>query len=345
MDQFSAHLDRGWDLVQRGDSRGAEVSARRALELDNQAPEAYNLLGYVAALQGDFDDALENYRQALALDDCYLEAMLNAAEICVHPLGEFDEAISFCDDALELAETDDEAVDCLLLKFDSLLGKSDLDGATKLCLRMPTGPFENPVHAFLVGRAMYEAADIARARPLIEQAIKAAPDNSEAHYYLGLLSDEQGDAEGATRCFLKSRELDLNQPPPPWTLTPETFEHTARKVVGALPEDVGQFLSDAPIYVADVPGVEVVADGVDPRAPLLVEVAPPPARTKEPLPDAEPAARLFVYQRNIERIAGALHLIEGEFRLALERELRATFLAEETPLPSGMRRPTHSCKT
>ena len=62
MDQFSAHLDRGWDLVQRGDARGAELSARRALEIDGQSPEAYNLLGYVTALQGEFEDAIESYR-------------------------------------------------------------------------------------------------------------------------------------------------------------------------------------------------------------------------------------------------------------------------------------------
>src|ERR1051326_542439 len=81
MDQFSAHLDRGWDLVQRGDPRGAELSARRALEIDAQSPEAYNLLGYVAALKGEFEEAVEHYRQAIALDDTYLEAMLNAAEV------------------------------------------------------------------------------------------------------------------------------------------------------------------------------------------------------------------------------------------------------------------------
>ncbi len=85
MDQFSAHLDRGWDLVQKGDSRAAEQSARRALEIDSQSPEAYNLLGYIAALQGEYEDALENYRQAIALDDTFLEAMLNAAELCIHP--------------------------------------------------------------------------------------------------------------------------------------------------------------------------------------------------------------------------------------------------------------------
>jgi Tfp pilus assembly protein PilF len=69
MDQFSAHLDRGWDLAQRGDAAGAELSARRALELDGQSPEAHNLLGYVSALQGNFDEAIEHYAQAIALDD------------------------------------------------------------------------------------------------------------------------------------------------------------------------------------------------------------------------------------------------------------------------------------
>ena len=34
MDQLTAHLDRGWDLAQQGDVRGAEASARQALEID-----------------------------------------------------------------------------------------------------------------------------------------------------------------------------------------------------------------------------------------------------------------------------------------------------------------------
>src|SRR6187431_1442225 len=115
MDQFSAHLDRGWDLVQRGDPRGAEVSARRALEIDSQSPEAYNLLGYVAALKGEFEEAIDHYRQAIALDDTY-----------------------------------DEVVDALLLKFDALLGKGEVDQASAVSERFPPGPFENPNHVFLV---------------------------------------------------------------------------------------------------------------------------------------------------------------------------------------------------
>ena len=97
MDQLSAHLERGWDLAQRGDTRGAGASARHALELQPESPEVHNLLGFVAAIDGDCDEAIEAYQQAIDLDDNYVEAMLNAAEIMVHPLGHYDEAIHLCD--------------------------------------------------------------------------------------------------------------------------------------------------------------------------------------------------------------------------------------------------------
>jgi tetratricopeptide (TPR) repeat protein len=326
MDQFSAHLDRGWDLVQRGDSRGAELSARRALELDAQSPEAYNLLGYVAALQGDFDDAIEHYRQAIALDDTYLEAMLNAAEVYIHPLGDFDEAIDMCDQALDLAETDDEVVDALLLKFDALLGKGELDEARQLCERFPSGPFENGNHIFLVGRALYEVGDLDRAAPMIEEAVREQPSNPEAHYYLGLARDERGDVAGATRAFLRARELDLELPAPAWTLTRETFELTAKRALAELDEKLRSFVREEELYIAEAPGVEVVVDGVDPRALVLLDGVN--------TGNGPPTARVFVYQRNVERLAGSLELVEAEIKAALERELSASFV-EPPPRERG----------
>lgn len=323
MDQFSAHLDRGWDLVQRGDPRGAELSARRALELDSQSPEAHNLLGYVAALKGDFEEAIDSYRQAIALDDTYLEAMLNAAEVYIHPLGDFDEAIAMCDQALDLAETDDEIVDALLLKFDALLGKGEMDRAREVCSRFPAGPFENPSHLFLVGRAHYEVGDSERAFPLVEEAVKRNGRNAEAWYYLGLIRDEQGDTAGATRAFLRSRELDLEVPNPPWSLSRETFETTARRAIDSLPESLKVYVREGEVYVAEAPGVEVVVDGVDPRALLLLDGI----NTEDnslPL-----TARVFVYQKNLERLAGSVELVEAEISAALEREITATFLDPE----------------
>jgi hypothetical protein len=65
-----------------------------------------------------------------------------------------------------------------------------------------------------------------------------------------------------------------------------------------------------------MPGVEFVIDGVDPRALILMDDISPSSLQA-------PSARLFVYQRNLERLAGALESVESELRAALERELVA----------------------
>ena len=323
MDQFSAHLDRGWDLVQRGDTRGAEVSARRALEIDPQSPEAYNLLGYVAALEGDADDAIENYRQAIALDETYLEAMLNAAEVYIHPLGNFDEAIEMCNQALELAETDEEVIDALLLKFDALLGKGDGNEATAVIARVPEGPYKNANHSFLIGRAHYEVGDIDKAATLIEEAAAKDSHHAEAFYYLGLIQDERGDAKGATEAFLRCRQLDVELSPPPWSLPRELFVRTAERAILALDPVIGRYVREAAVYIGDVPGLELVADGVDPRALVLLDGIGAPDGTPQT------CTRIFVYQRNVERIAGSTERLENEITGALEREITATFLEND----------------
>jgi tetratricopeptide (TPR) repeat protein len=343
MDQLSAHLDRGWDLVSRGDTRGAELSARRALELDKEAPEAYNLLGYVAALHGEFEEAIEHYQQAIALDDTYLEAMLNAAEVLIHPLGELEEAERLCDDALELAESDDERVDALLLKFDALLGQEQVAAAKALCDRFGPGPFNNPAHTFLVGRALYEIGELQKAAPLIELATQTSPTSAESFYYLGLLRDEQGEAALATSAFLKSRELEVESPRAPWALSTDKLHELTLQAMSNLPAELKDRISAANTFIADLPGVEVIVEGVDPRALLLLDAPafPTPSETgasgaspapssgpgsaKEPVPQA----RLFVYQRNIERTATEPETIVAELTVALQRELSQAFLGSD----------------
>jgi Flp pilus assembly protein TadD len=331
MDQFSAHLDRGWDLIQRGDAGGAEASARRALELDGESPEAFNLLGYVASLRGDFEEAAEHYRQAIALDDTYLEAILNAAELYIHPLPDFEEAERLCDDALELAETDEERIDTLLLKFDALLGQGRIDAARELCSRFPRGPFDNPGHSFLVGRALYEVGAGEDAVPLIEEATRANPASTEAFYYLGLIRDAGGDEQGATRAFLRSRELDLEAPPAPWSLSSQTFLANVLSVVRGLDPNLASLIDEDAVFVSSVPGAEVVVDGVDPRALLMLDAAPPPepAEIAAESPPATTASspparlRLFVYQRNVERLSGSVEQMTTELSGALKNELEA----------------------
>lgn len=342
MDQFSAHLDRGWELVQRGDTRGAAASARRALELDPSSPEAHNLLGFVAAMEGEGEEAVEAYQQAIALDETYLEAMLNAAEVYIAPLADFESAIRMCDQALDLAEVDEEVLDALLLKFDALMGKGSRDEAKKVLEQVPEGPYDNPGHLFLVGRAFYEMGDVERARSLIEAAADKDPRHPEAHYYLGLIRDEVGDARGATVAFMRSRELDLVQGVPPWSPPREHWEKAAQTAFSQLNPILYEYVGGADVFISDVPGVELVAEGVDPRALVILDGF-------EPGPESDPqtwdrsegsnpllngtgprkAGRVFIYALNVARQAGQIAAIESEIVGALEREISATFVEVE----------------
>jgi tetratricopeptide (TPR) repeat protein len=323
-DQLTAHLDRGWDLAQKGDGPGALSCAKRALEIDPQSPEVHNLMGYAAALEGDADDALEHYRQAITLDETYFEAMLNAAELLIAPIGDYDGAITQIEDALDYAETDEEVADCILLKVDALTAKGDAEEAKRAMKMLPEGPFKANQYAFLIGRAWYELGDVEKAAPLIEQATKVDPTNSDAQYYLGLVRDEQGDARAAIEALLRSRALDAMRAPPPWSPGPDAFAGVVKAAMERLDLVLARYVREAEVFVVDLPGAELVVDGVDPRATLVLD-APP-------VPEGQPArARVFVYQRNVERAAGSLEAMEGELVRAMEREVTAVFMEGQAP--------------
>ncbi|MFO0672819.1 MAG: tetratricopeptide repeat protein [Polyangiaceae bacterium] len=324
MDQLSAHLDRGWDLAQRGDAPGATACAKRALEIDPQSPEVHNLLGYTAALNGDADEALEHYRQAIALDDTYFEAMLNASEVLLHPLGEWEEAISMCEDAHELAETAEEQADCLLLKVEALIALGRSDDALKTMSLIPDKPFENPSYTFLIGRSYYELGRLEKAAPYIEDAARRDALSADAQYYLGLVRDERGDARGATEALLRSRGIDAQRLPPTWSPSPDTFASMVRGVLSRLDVALARYVRGADVFVVDLPGPEIVVEAsTRARSCSSSRPLPPKKAARGPL-------RLFVYQRNVERVAGSLEAMEEETAGALEREIASFFLERET---------------
>jgi tetratricopeptide (TPR) repeat protein len=152
MDQLSAHIDRAWDRMASGDIAGALRSAEKAAEMDADSPEVQNLLGYVLAADGRAEEAIERYRQAIELDESFVEAMLNATEVLLHPLRDWDAAIAMVEQALEWIEEDAEMADALLLQVDALLGKGARDEAERVLSRVPKGPFDNAGIELALGR-------------------------------------------------------------------------------------------------------------------------------------------------------------------------------------------------
>jgi tetratricopeptide (TPR) repeat protein len=320
MDQFTAHLDRGWDLLHRGDLRGAELSAEKSLELDAQSPEAHNLAGYVKAAQGNAEDAIEHYRTAIALDDTFVEAMLNAAEVLIHPLHDFDGALGMVEEALDFAESDDEVADALLLKYDAYMHQGDKDNAARVVAALPKGPFESPRLDFLVGRAHFEIGDASGALPLLTSAVTRDASYGDAHHTLALAHEASGDRDAMILAFLHTREADLAQGPVFWSLDRPSFEERVREALERLPKPLHGIVESALLVITDMPGAEVVADGVDPRICVLLDAAP--------AGDPQKASRLFVYQRNSEREAEEV----GELGEALYAQLEEEIVASHPEL-------------
>ncbi|HET8933810.1 MAG TPA: UDP-N-acetylglucosamine-peptide N-acetylglucosaminyltransferase [Polyangiales bacterium] len=327
MDQFTAHLDRGWDLIHRGDLRGAQLSAEKALEIDAQAPEAHNLLGFVKAGQGQAEDALESYRTALALDDTFVEAMLNAAEVLIHPMHDFDGALGMIEEALDLADNADETADALLLKYDAYMHQGDREGARRVVHSFPAGPFENARLDFLVGRAHFETGNHLVAQGLLEHAIFAEASFGDAHHTLALVHEALGNNAAMVQSFLRAREADMTLGAPPWAPTSSAFEKLAREAIKQLAAPLQAALEGAEVFISDMPGAEVVADGVDPRISALLDASDRSAAAEVSDVIEPRVRRIFFYQRNIERAVEEATELPEEIAVVLEEELTATFPA------------------
>ena len=59
---------------------------------------------------------------------------------------------------------------------------------------------------------------------------------------------------------------------------------------------------------------------MDPRALLLLDAV------QAQDGGTSSSARIFIYQRNVERLAGSVEVLESEIKAALEREIMATFV-------------------
>ncbi len=318
MGQLSAHIDRAWDLVNRGDFAGAMRSAEKCAELDSETPEVHNLMGFIRAQEGQAEQALEHYERAMELDEGFVEAMLNAAEVKLHPLEDWSGAIALVEQALDWIDDPEEQADAMLIRIEALLGKGDRAAAAAALRALPDGPFENPGIPFSIGRARFETGDAEGAEAMLRQALEKDPRHADAHYHLGLVLQARGALRDASIAFLCARDADLKGPARPPLLPADAFERRVRAAMEKLPAPLAAALTGALVMVVDVPGAEVVAEGVDPRIPALLD---------DLSPEGEPfrAGRVFIYQANVERAALHAADVEREIRDALVAELEHAF--------------------
>jgi predicted Zn-dependent protease with MMP-like domain/cytochrome c-type biogenesis protein CcmH/NrfG len=334
MNELSAHLDRAWDLFDRGDIRGAERSAREALVHEPECPEAFTLLGVIDIADGNPERGMEQFEHAIALDPDYVEPYLHAAETALYQLDRGQDALRLAEEALEHAQEPEEHIDALLLKIEAFLAREDAAADAAAHAALAQLPQDLPEDVPLLLRAAhvcFELHEVNAAEPYYQAATRLDPECSDAWYGLGLCAEARDDEAAKCRFWLKSRALDVTAETPPWAVSEEHFEELAEQTLAELPAEIRDRLTNVPIIASDYPGDELVRDGFDPRMLGFFSGVPYPERQLVGTPSPHLDC-IFLFQRNIERIVQSKEELGQEIRITLIHEAGHFFALDEARL-------------
>jgi tetratricopeptide (TPR) repeat protein len=79
----STHIERGWNLISRGEYAAAEEELQKALRLVPDDTKAASLLGWAQMLQEKYDDALCQFHAVLQREPGHAIARVNVGYICL----------------------------------------------------------------------------------------------------------------------------------------------------------------------------------------------------------------------------------------------------------------------
>ncbi len=319
MDRFEAHLDRAWELLDRGDVTGATVAADSAAEVAPKAPELLTLQGAIAAAAGDTDEALELYRAAMDEDPDYASPLLQTAELHLYSLDDPQQALELALRARDLAEVSDERADSVLLAAEAQLSLEDFDAARTTVGELREATFdEAPLHC-RAGQLLLDLELPDEAERHFRAAVALDAELPDAHHGIGLACEARGDTAGMRQAWLHARKYDLQSPRAPWHISQNEFEAVAEAAFATLPDAVKQHLHNVPILICDYPSIEVVAEGNDPRMLGLFAGIPLSEKSNVGGGQIQPDC-VFLYQRNIENACRGGDELEREIHITLWHE-------------------------
>lgn len=164
------HYDLGIQ-VQSTDAQGALREFDRALELNPNMAEAHNAKGVLLHMSfGRLDEAIDTYKQALALKPTFSDVKTNLANVYLDQK-RYDDAIALYDQALN----------------DMLYSTPFIAHGNR-------------------GWALYKKGDLRAAVDAIKTATTLNPRFCLGHKNLGLVYEETGDLANACKAFTKFRE-------------------------------------------------------------------------------------------------------------------------------------------
>jgi tetratricopeptide (TPR) repeat protein len=190
--------------ILRKDPKAARQLYDQLLKSQPNSPKLWNERGVTLHQDGQFEDAEQSYRKAIAADQRYALAYNNLG-IALYHRGNVDGALSALGAALEAQPSFVKA----RLNLALLLYKGKrLQKALEAYRHALTTEPEHPVAWNGIGLVLADLKKHEDAKNAFARAIQARPTYAEAHYNLSFILSSLGDFEGALRETKLALEID-----------------------------------------------------------------------------------------------------------------------------------------
>jgi predicted Zn-dependent protease with MMP-like domain/Flp pilus assembly protein TadD len=354
-EDMDPRLVAGWQALEGGDVETARAAAK-AYEADG--PLHVEALMLEAACQREDDDtdgALATLAKAAKGEPDWCTPELWMAELLLGETDRLDEALPHARRALDLAEEEDEYLAAMSTKAAIELGLDRPTEARKTLEGLPPADtvLDDVAMTLDLSQLLIEAGNVADARARLETLVKAAPDEGDAWYWLGVAAEAGGDEDRKRAAWLKTRELDVadaeaaaahdhehhdhdhhdhdhdhdhdHEP-----LTEEMLVVVAEETLEELPDQFRELLGNVPIVVAERPALADVEKGLDPRVLGLFNGAPHGENGSTA--DVPGVTEIVLFRQNLERVAGDEDELRDEIKITLLHEAGHFFGLDEEGL-------------
>jgi len=198
-----AQINLGDGLVQMGKVDEAILHYQKALEISPTLAKACYDLGIALFQKGNVDNAIVYYQKALAIRPDYTEARNNLG-VALLRNGKVDEAIAQYQKAIQINPDYAEAH----INFGiALLQKGNVDEAiTQYQKALQINPDYAEAHVNL-GNALFKKGNVDEAMAHYQMALKLNPNIAEAHSDLGNALLQDGDVEGAIAHYQRALRI------------------------------------------------------------------------------------------------------------------------------------------
>ena len=188
--------------------------------------------------------------------------------------------------------------------------------------------------ALRLSRLWLDLGSAEGALPLLRAAVERFPNNADAWHLVSEAEFLAGDARAACHAALRVYRLDAQNQAPKWLPSPAQVH---RKVVHILSSctdeslrELGQRRAALVLLVHDVPSLELVLEGVDPRVPTIALATRGNHHHDYEEERAPELTGLAVYRRNLMRLARGAEQFDQELRFAVLEELANFFQLGDT---------------